>query len=124
MTKTEKRAWLSFVQVVGNFLGNKKSETLREIVHKLLTTYQLLGYTMSIKVQFFFYHLEQFPANLGDVNDERGERFHQNIMVLEECYQGRWDTHMMADYCWSLKRDVSYLNHSRRSQKRKFLPCL
>ena len=76
---------------------------------------------MSIIVHFLFSYLEQFPANLGDVSDEQGERFHQDIKVMEDRYQGHWDTHMMAGYCWSLKRDVAYLNHSRRSKKRKFL---
>ena len=89
MTRTEKRAWLSFVQVVENFLGNKKSENFGEIVHEMLTSYQLLGCNMSIKVHFLFSHLEQFPANLGDVSDEQGERFHQDIKVVEERYQGR-----------------------------------
>lgn len=53
---------------------------------------------MSIKVNFLMSHLNEFPANLGDVSDEHGERFHQDIKVMEEIYQGRWNTRMMADY--------------------------
>lgn len=41
---------------------------------------------------------------------------------MDERYQRRWDIHMMPDYCWSLKRNVPDLNHSRKSWKRKFLP--
>ena len=70
MTRTEKRAWLSFVQVVENFLGNKQSKNVREIVHEMLTSYHLLGWNMSIKVHFLFSHLKQFPANLGDISDD------------------------------------------------------
>ena len=59
---------------------------------------------------------------MGDVSDEQGERFHQDIKVMEERYQGRWDIKMMADYCWNLKRDEPDIEHSRKSRKRKFLP--
>ena len=45
---------------------------------------------MSIKVHFLFNHLENFPDNLGDVTDKQGERFHQDMKIMEECYQGRW----------------------------------
>ena len=122
MTNIEKRAWLAFVEVVNNFLGNKKAENYREIVNEMLSSFELHGCNMSIKIHFLFSHLDQFPENLGDVSDEQGERFHQDIKVMEERYQGRWDMHMMADYCWSLKRDAPGLNHSRKCRKRKFLP--
>ena len=44
---------------------------------------------MSIKVHFLDNHLERFPENLGDFSEEQGERFHQDIKVMEERYQGR-----------------------------------
>jgi len=65
--------------------------------------------------------LDEFPENLGNVSDEQGERFHQDIKVMEQRHQGRWDINMMADYCWSLQRDCDVSCHSRRSNKRKFL---
>ncbi len=55
---------------------------------------------MSIKVNFLNSHLDKFPGNLGDVSDDQDERFHQDIKAMEQRYQGKWDTHMMADYCW------------------------
>ncbi|GJQ76009.1 hypothetical protein Trydic_g18063 [Trypoxylus dichotomus] len=45
--------------------------------------------------------------NLGDASEEQGERFHNDISIVEQRYQGRWDTHMMADYYWNLQRDCS-----------------
>ena len=60
--------------------------------------------------------------NLGAVSDEQGERFHQDIKVMETRYQGRWDVHMMADYCWTLIRDSLDKIHSRKSKKQKFMP--
>ena len=122
MTNIEKRAQLAFVEVVNNLLGNKKAENYREVVNEMLSSFEVHGCNMSIKIHFLFSHLDQFPENLGDVSDEQGERFHQDIKVMEERYQGRWDMHMMADYCWSLKRDAPGLNHSRKCRKRKFLP--
>ena len=34
-------------------------------------------------------HVEYFPENLGDYSGEQGERFHQEIKVMEQIYQGR-----------------------------------
>ena len=74
---------------------------------------------MSIKVHFLHSHLTSFPGNLGAVSDEQGERFHQDLKVMEERYCGRLDVNMMADYCWSIKRDSLQVEHSRKSYKRK-----
>ena len=103
MNIIERQAWLSFVSVVENFLGNTKSDDYRNVVETMLENYHKLGCNMSIKVLFLNSHLEQFPDNLGVVSDEQAERFHQDIKVMEERYPKRWDIHMMADYCWSVQ---------------------
>jgi len=77
---------------------------------------------MSIKVHFLFSHFENFPSNLGNVSDEQGERFHQDIKSMEDRYKGRWGSTMLADYCWSLKRVCSNIIHLRQVTKRKMLP--
>ncbi|UYV73962.1 hypothetical protein LAZ67_11001610 [Cordylochernes scorpioides] len=61
---------------------------------------------MSLKIHFLHSHLDFFPENLGAVSDEHGERFHQDISSMEKRYQGKWSPGMLADYCWTLKRDV------------------
>ncbi|XP_026829889.1 uncharacterized protein LOC105279485 isoform X2 [Ooceraea biroi] len=76
MTVIESDAWLSYVAVIKNFLG--------------------------------------------DYSEEQGERFHQDIRVMEERYQRRWNRHMMADYCWSLQRDCPQQKHRRKSYKKRF----
>ena len=81
-----------------------------------------LGYYMSIKIHYLFSHIDRFPENLGAMSDQQGERFHQDIIEMETRYQGRWDAAMMADYCWTLKRDIPSAEHSRISRKRKFIP--
>lgn len=122
MNDVEKRAWNSFVALVKGFLGNEKAKDYKDLVETLLGSFQQLGCNMSIKVHFLMSHLDEFPANLGDVSDEHGERFHQDIKTMEERYQGRWNVNMMADYCWSIQRDCVESQHSRQSRKRKFIP--
>ena len=122
MTELEKNAWLSFKAIVTDFLGNTRAENYTEIVQKLLDSYKTLGCNMSIKVHFLHSHLDKFPENLGAISDEQGERFHQDLKVMETRYQGRWDRHMLADYCWSIRRDCPQIPHFRKSYKRKFMP--
>lgn len=122
MNDTEKNACNAFVKVTKEFLGNKKSENYIEIVNNLMDKLQRLKINMSIKVHLLFNHLEDFPENLGAVSDEQGERFHQDIRVMEVRYQGRWDTHMIADYCWTLMRDCANKKYSRKSKKQRFVP--
>ena len=64
----------------------------------------------------------QFQAIIGNFSEEQGEWLHQDIRVMEERYQGRWDASMLADYCWCLKRDVLTTEHKRKSLKKTFLP--
>ena len=122
MNDKEKTAWLSFVAVIQNFLGNKKADNYEFLVTRMLLAFRDLGCNMSVKLHFLNSHLDQFPENLGAVSEEQGERFHQDLMTMEERYQGRWDKNMMADYCWSIKRDCPVEVHKRKSYKRKFLP--
>ena len=68
-----------------------------------------------------FSHLDQFPDNLGDHTDKQGERLHQNLKVMEDRYKGRWDISMLADYCWSIKRDEPLNTHRRVSKKGRFM---
>ena len=70
---------------------------------------------MSIKFHFLFSHLDTFPDNMGDVSDEQGERFHQDIKEMEERYQGRWDADMMA----SILREAVPMLNTRESQGRE-----
>lgn len=90
MSKFESNAWLPFKDLVKNFLGYTRTKNYRTIVQKLLKSYKTLGCNMSIKLHFLHSHLANFQENLGDVSDEQGERFHQDLKVMEERYQGRW----------------------------------
>lgn len=107
-------AWDAFVGVVENFLGNHRSENYEELVDKLLSAYKKMGCRMSLKIHFLHSHLSFFPPNLGAVSDEQGERFHQEISVMESRYQGRFDSNMMGDFCWFLRRECD-TNYKRKA---------
>ena len=117
MTDVELSAWSSFVSLV---LGNHKALNYVELVENMLTKYQEMGANMSIKIHFLHSHLDRFSENLSDFSEEQGERFHQDIKVMEERYQGRWDRHMMVDYCWCLQRNCPNDLQHRKSYKQCF----
>ena len=121
VSEMELAVWLSFIEVVRNFLGNYRADNYKEIVNNMLGNFRILGISMSIKVHFLHSHRDPFPKNLGKVSDEQGQRFHQDIKTMDERYQGRWYIKVMVDYCWNLKCDKLDSEHSRKSLKRKFL---
>ena len=82
-----------------------------------MTAYKDMGYRMSLKIHFLHSHISFFPANLGDVSDEHRERHHQEMMKMENRYQGRFSSHMMGDYCWFLVRDIEK-QHRRKSDSK------
>lgn len=119
MTSKEKNAWNAFKEVMDNFLGNNKHPDYVKIVNNMLRELRTLGCNMSLKLHFLFSHLDVFPDNLGALSEEQGERFHQDIREMERRYQGRWNTSMMADYCWMLCRE-STEKHKRKSKRQTF----
>ena len=117
-------AWVAFKSVVANFLGNCKSPDYVTHVQECISAYRRLGCNMSLKIHLLDSHLDIFPENLGSVSDEHGERFHQDISVMESRYQGRWSAAMLADYCWTLQRDTESAQHKRKSNTKKFKPTI
>jgi len=95
-----------FKRICKDILGNHKAVNYQDVVQDLLTSYKAMGCNMSVKIHFLESHLDSFPENLGEVSDEHSEIFHQDIMAMEKRYQGKWTSSMLADYCWTLKRDV------------------
>ena len=93
-------------------------------VANMLKTYQKLCCNMRIMVLLLLSHLERFLNNLGHVSEEQGGRFHQDVKVMKDQYQGRWNISMIFDYCSSVERDCPGTKHAKKSMKRKFLPKL
>ena len=114
LTSIELHAWEAFASVATNFLGNHKAPNYEKCVTKMLEAYKEMGARMSLKMHFLHSHLDFFPENNGDVSDEHGERFHQDIKILEERYQGKASPAMMADFCWSIQRDTDESHRRKR----------
>ncbi|KYQ48592.1 hypothetical protein ALC60_12354 [Trachymyrmex zeteki] len=120
MTVNQKNAWLSFIAVIKGFLGNRKEANYKDLVETMLDNFKKLGCSMSVKLHFLYSHLDFFAANLGDVSEEQGKKFHQDMKEIERRYQGRWNSAMLGDYCWSLKRDQKNASHKRHCNSCSF----
>ena len=72
---------------------------------------------MSLKIHFLHSHLDFFPENCGAVSDEHGKRFHQNIAAMEKRYNGKWSCSMLADYCWTVRRDAPEVQYKRQAKR-------
>jgi len=112
----EEKAWDAFRLVSTNFLGNSKAENYKELIEDM-SLYHKLGCNMSLKIHMLHSHLDFFPDNCSMVSDEHGERFHQEIATMEKGYQGKWSTSMLADYCWTLARNVPEQLHKRQAKR-------
>ena len=64
---------------------------------------------------FLHSHLDFCSENLGDESDEHGERFHQQMKVMETRYQGLRNEAMIDDYCWFLIRETK--SNCKRQKK-------
>ena len=95
----ELAAWNALKSVVANFLGNHRHDQYADIVDRMMKAYEQLGARMPLKMHFLHSHLELFPSNLGEISDEEEERFHQDISVIKERYQGCFDANMIRDFC-------------------------
>ena len=83
----EKEAWNQFCLVVKTFLGSCKSYSYAIIIQDFLSRYKNLRARMSLKIHFLHSHLDFFPPRMGEISDEHGERFHQEIKRMENWYQ-------------------------------------
>jgi len=119
LNKVERSAWVSIVDVIRNFLGNTRSENYKAIIGNLLKNLHALGSNMSLKIHFLHSHLDFFKPNLGEVSDEHGERFHQDIKEMEKRYQGEATPNMLADYCWTIARDNPDGTYKRKAKRFK-----
>ena len=115
----EKAACDSFKFVVKVFWRNRRAQNNEELVNNLLQIYQKLDCNMSLKIHSLHSHWDFFPENFGAVCDEHRERFHQDISSMEKRYQGKWYCAMLADYCWTLARDVPTVEYKRQAKRKK-----
>ncbi|GAB0098325.1 hypothetical protein DMENIID0001_140440 [Sergentomyia squamirostris] len=108
--------------IIGNQLVNPKDCLFPPLHIKLGLMTQFTIAVYKTDEECFLYIRRKFPNMSEDkMSDEQGEQFHQQIKEMERRYQGRWDHHMLADYCWSLHRDIPNAVHKKQSPKLKFI---
>lgn len=54
---------------------------------------------MPLKIHILNLCLGVFCDNLDAIINEQGEMFHRDISVMEQQYQGRWDSAVVGEYC-------------------------
>lgn len=96
----ERDAFTNIKLVINGFLGNHRAENYKELIHNMMTSFDRMEINMSTKIHFLHQHLDFFKDNLGKISDEHGERFHQQIKLIEQRFLGKNDEHMMAEYVW------------------------
>lgn len=96
----------SIRSVINFFWGIHKAPNFREILDQLLRSDTEMGFKISLKIHFLYSHLDFFPDDFCAVSDEKDEHFDQDNTTYEKRYQGKWSAIMLADYCWTLKKDI------------------
>ncbi|UYV67847.1 hypothetical protein LAZ67_5002219 [Cordylochernes scorpioides] len=86
--------WLALIDVVKHFLGNNKSPNYARIVEDMTSKFHKLECISNLKFHFMDSHVNLFPDNLGAESEKQGERFHQDIKIIEQRYNGLWNQHM------------------------------
>ena len=102
MSDLERNTWQAFRMIVEGFIRNHRRDDYAMVVSNLIESYEKLGCRMSFKLYFLHFHLDFFWDNLGNVSENLGKRFHQDIQVMEKRYQERWNEAMIGDYRWNL----------------------
>ena len=64
---------------------------------------------MSIKIYFISAYLDYFLDNCVDYNEEQVECFNQDILIMEDRYQGNVTINILYDYCCSLNKGYKIL---------------
>ena len=89
MNPVELFAWLSLKSAISNFLGNHRSSQYQRVVDELTKNFRQNDARISVKMCFLRSHLDYFPENCEDFNEEQAEHLHQDISDMEKRYQGR-----------------------------------
>lgn len=114
------RAWKSIQDVIKNFLGNEKADDYRDKVADMIEALGNANVHMSLKIHMLKDHIDCFPENLGEVSDEHGEKFHQEMKWMETNYRRKSIINMLSDYCWSKKEKFDESEYSRQAKKARY----
>ena len=86
----------------------------------LLNSYKAMGCNMNLKIHILEPHLDFSQKISAKSVTNTVERFRQYVMAMEKRYQDKWTSSMLADYYWTLKRDVPDAKYRRKSYTSTF----
>lgn len=90
MTLNEKKAWVSFKEVITKFLGNENDPEYVTIVANMLQKLRKNWMIVEPECSILNSHLDYFPGNLWDASEKQGGRFHQDIKVTRAVGTPAW----------------------------------
>lgn len=113
-----RKAWFALRAVIENVLGKNRAEQneAKAIVQELLKCYRTINASMTLKLHFLHFHLEEFLRQLPTESDEQGERFHQTTMPMEKRYKGKKLDALLAEVCWWSQKIYQYENEDDTEQ--------
>ena len=77
---------MAFAGAMNSYFMKKKLENYKEIVgNNMPCSFESPEIIMKIKFDYQFGNHKHFPKNLGNISEEEGKHFHQDIEVMEEC---------------------------------------
>ena len=94
-------AWKSFRKFPTNFFGKSQDRNVSWYGGCPCKILQVWGAVWPQRWTFLDFRLYFFPANPSVVSD-----FSKGVSVMEQRYQGRYSPSMLADYCWTVRRDL------------------
>ena len=103
ITDDKQRAWNAFRDVDTSFLGYRRAFNYKYLVEELLTSYQILGCNMSVKIHFLNSHVDFFLENV-------------DTAAMEGRSKGKWSPLMLVVYCFTLMRDTPNSTSSRQAK--------
>lgn len=96
--------------------GEPQNYIIFKVVAELLKNLKILGVYMPIKLRYLHSYLDKFPDNLSGYSEKQGNLFHQDIMAMEERYQGRCNCRMITDWYCTLQKKLLTRNILLKSQ--------
>ena len=73
---------------------------------------------IALKLHLLDSHQGFFSPNLGDVIDEHGESFHQDISVMVRGFVEKRNCGMLAEYCWATVRETTEIGVKRKRSRK------
>lgn len=105
-----RNAWDALKAVIEGVLGKNRvqRDEVKKLVGQMLYYFQKINVSMTLKLHFLHFHLDEFLQQLPTESDEQGERFHQVTMPMEKRYRGKKLDALLAEVCWWSQKIFQY----------------